>query len=394
MIATESFLPHVNGVTNSVLRVLEYFEQRGVEALVVAPGRRGPSSYAGSRVVRLASAAMPGYPEVRLSVAATGSFQRLIQQWQPDIVHVASPFVHGSYALTAAARLEVPAVAVFQTDIAGFARHYRLGAAETLAWQRIRAIHRRADLTLAPSSAAARDLVVHGIVPVELWPRGVDTKRFSPRWRSEALRRRLAPDGEVLVGYVGRLAAEKQVQDLGALADLPNTRLVVVGDGPLRETLRRTLPDAVFLGFCGGDTLSATFASLDVFVHPGESETFCQAAQESLASAVPVVAVGSGGLTDLVDPSRNGWLYPPGDLGALHSHVADLVGDDFKRRAMGAAARAGVRRRSWSAVGDALLGHYDAVLARRVASRSTSAVPASSTALAGGRRRARRGNPL
>lgn len=364
MIAAESFLPQVNGVTNSVLRVLEHFERRGVEAVVVAPGHRdGPDRYGETPVVRLRALPMPRYPEVQISVAATRRFLELIDQWQPDVLHLASPFVHGGYAAKAAQRAGIPSVAIFQTDVAGFARHYKLAPAEAMAWARIRSIHSRAAVTLAPSRACASNLADNGVDRVHVWPRGVDAERFSTRWRSDAVRARLAPGGERLIGYVGRLAAEKQVADLAVLAGIPNTRIVVVGDGPLRPQLQRSLPDAVFLGFQTGEALSTLVASLDVFVHPGGNETFCQAAQEALASAVPVVAIAAGGLLDLVAPSHNGWLYPPGDLAALRAQVTDLVGDEFKRQAMGTAAREGVLPRTWSSVGDALLAHYARVTA-------------------------------
>lgn len=358
MIATESFLPQVNGVTNSVLRVLEHFERREVEAMVVAPGRHGPQRCGSTPVVRLRALPMPRYPEVQVSVAATRRFTALIEQWQPDVVHLASPFVHGGYAAKAAAQAGVPTVAVFQTDVAGYARHYGIGLAESLAWRRIRQIHAPAARTLAPSTVTASELVEHGVPRVAIWPRGVDADRWHPRWRSAAVRDRLAPNGERIVGYAGRLAAEKQVADLAVLAGLPNTRLVVIGDGPLRDELRRALPDAGFLGFLAGEALSTAIASLDVFVHPGGQETFCQAVQEALASGVPVVGIGAGGLLDLVSPSRTGWLYAPGDLDALRAQVADLVGDEAKRRAMGKAARRSVLPRTWEGVGDQLLDHY------------------------------------
>ena len=139
---------------------------------------------------------------------------------------------------------------------------------------------------------------------------------------------------------------------------MPGVRLVIIGDGPRQRRLREILPDAVFLGFLQGEELGRAVATLDVAVHPGPHETFCQSLQEVLASGVPAVAVAAGGPLDLVDPSRNGWLYPPGDLGAMRSHVADLVGDPSKARAMGRRARAGVEHRTWAYVGDELVAHY------------------------------------
>src|SRR5918999_1620938 len=126
-VVTESFLPEVNGVTNSVLRVLEHLQRRGHQALVVAPGRGGRAVYAGVAVAR---------------------------------------------------RLAVPAVAVYQTDVAGFLARYGLGVAEPATWRWLQRIHRRAALTLAPSSHTVAALARHGITGVEIWRRGVDAERF------------------------------------------------------------------------------------------------------------------------------------------------------------------------------------------------------------------------
>jgi phosphatidylinositol alpha 1,6-mannosyltransferase len=194
---------------------------------------------------------------------------------------------------------------------------------------------------------------------VHLWRRGVDTARFSPAKRDGALRAALAPNGERLIGFVGRLASEKQVEDLAVLNDLPGTRLVIVGSGPLKDSLTRRLPGAHFAGFQGGEDLARHMASLDLFVHPGESETFCQTIQEAMASGVPVVAVGRGGPLDLVDPSRTGWLYRPGDLAGLRDRVRDLVYDDIKRSAFAEAAYRTVQGRTWPVLCEQLVGYYE-----------------------------------
>ena len=208
-----------------------------------------------------------------------------------------------------------------------------------------------------------------GVDRLALWRRGVDTERFAPERRSEAWRREVAPNGEIIVGYVGRLAPEKQVEDLRAIADLPGVRLVIVGDGPDRPALERMLPGAHFAGFLGGDDLAAAMAGFDVFVHPGESETFCQTIQEAMASGVPVVATGAGGPLDLVRSSVDGWLYRPGDLAELRSRVLDLTGDDAKRRAFSVRAREAVAGRGWDRLGDELIEHYEEVAERHRATR-------------------------
>lgn len=360
-IVSESFLPLVNGVVNSVVRVIEHLDRRGHDAVVIAPGE-GPDSHLGVPVVRLPSVDLPVVDSMPVGVP-TRKVLTAMRAFRPDVVHLASPIVVGARGLRAARRLNIPTVAVYQTDIAGFADAYGLGFAANSAWRWTRRLHCAADRTLAPSSAAIEDLARHGIPRVHRWARGVDTERFNPAHRDPALRARLAPGGELLVGYVGRLAPEKQVKRLAALAGIPGIRLVVVGDGPDRAELERMLPDAAFLGFLTGDELARAYASLDVFVHTGPHETFCQAVQEALAAGVPVLAPDAGGPRDLVSPGRSGFLLPDDDFGAsARAAVTQLVADDELRRRFGAHARESVLPRSWPAVCDELIGHYEAVV--------------------------------
>jgi len=356
----ESFLPHMNGVTGSVLQVLRHLEREGHDALVIAPGA-GDSDEPlhGARTALLRSVPLPSYPEVRVAFARTARLTRLLRAFAPDVVHLASPFVLGGQGVLAADALGVASVAVYQTDVIAYAEKYGVPGMAPLAARHVSRLHRRATLTLAPSRAAAAQLQGLGVDRLRTWGRGVDADRFHPSRRSEAWRRAHGGADEVLVGYVGRLAPEKQVEDLAALAGIEGVRLVVIGDGPARARLESLLPGAVFTGFLGGDALATALASLDVFVHPGESETFCQTVQEAHASGVPVVATGRGGPVDLVRSSIDGWLYRPGDLGDLRARVSDLAGDAAKRRSFGRSAREGVRERTWEALGHQLVRHYD-----------------------------------
>ncbi|MFB9248339.1 glycosyltransferase family 4 protein [Sphaerisporangium melleum] len=346
-------------MTNSLCHLLAYLAGHGHEAMVVAPDP-GPPSYAGFPVHRTPAFRLPFYRSFRVGVPS-GAIRRSIGKFRPDVVHLASPTVLGAAGLTAALRLGVPAVAVFQTDLAGFARQYGLRGTDRLIWSWLRHIHGRAALTLAPSTATIEQLRGHGIPRLSLWGRGVDLDRFHPRHRSEALRSELAPAGEVVVGYVGRLAADKRVHLLAKLDGLPGTRLVIVGDGPAEPRLRRLLPRAVFCGLRTGADLSRILASFDVFVHTGRDETYCQAVQEALATGVPVVAAAAGGPLDLVRPGGNGLLYPPDDPTEMRRAVAALVDDPAARRRMGAQARASVLGRSWPALCGELLALYRSV---------------------------------
>ncbi|PZV91537.1 phosphatidylinositol alpha 1,6-mannosyltransferase [Micromonospora phaseoli] len=366
-IVTESFPPDVNGVAHSVVRAAEHLVTRGHQPLVIAPAPPGALRRDTDRypypVVRIPSVPLPRYQGFRLGVPTNNRLAGVLLEHAPDVVHLASPFVLGARAAVLAARHGLPTVAVYQTDVAAYARAYRVGWGEAAAWRRLREIHNSARRTLAPSTRAAADLAAHGVQRVWLWRRGVDAERFHPGQRCPSLRRALAPGGELLVGYVGRLAPEKRVELLAATARLPGVRVVVAGDGPARRQLERDLPGVRFLGVQQGDALARLYASLDVFVHTGPHETFGQTIQEALASGVPVVAPASGGPVDLVTPGSTGTLVPPGDEVAVAEAVAALVADASRRQAYGLAARAAVSGRSWASVGDELVGHYRAARA-------------------------------
>ena len=212
-IITESFAPDLNGVANCVLRVAEHLVRRGHEPLIIAPEPAGSQS-AGPfpyPVERVPSMSLPGYPGFRLGLP-TRAVRSALARYRADLVHLASPVFLGATGSTVARHLGLPTIAVYQTDIPAYARAYGWhGAGEAAAWRWLRRIHNAADRTLAPSAAILTQLRAHGFERIWLWGRGVDLKRFGPAKRSAALRRELAPGGEVLAGYVGRLATEKRV---------------------------------------------------------------------------------------------------------------------------------------------------------------------------------------
>ena len=362
-LVTESFLPDVNGVAHSVVRTAEHLLRRGHQPLVIAPQpppsvRDVPVSVP-YPVVRIPSLPMPGYPQIRLGLP-TPALTATMRAHGTDLVHLASPFVLGAWGMAAARTLRLPTVAVYQTDIAAYARAYKVGATEGAAWRWIRTVHNLATRTLVPSTESAAALSAHGVERVHLWCRGVDDELFHPSRRGPGIRRALAPNGEVVVGFVGRLAVEKQIDLLADVSHLPGVRLVIVGDGPAAPQLRRLLPKATFLGVRRGAQLARLYAGFDVFAHTGPYETFGQAVQEAMASGLPVVAPRAGGPVDLVDHGRTGYLVPPFEAAGFTEAVRELAADPTRRATLGAAGRRAIEGRSWYAVGEELLDHYRA----------------------------------
>ena len=366
-VVTESFLPTVNGVTNSVKKVLDHLALRGHEAIVVCPAADAPETYAGFPVHQVPALGLREFPIGLPSPVV----QRILDDFDPDVVHAASPMLLGGNAIMAAKRRGIPSVAIFQTDIAGYTVRNGVGVMREFAWAVIRTVHNSADRTLAPSTSSSRDLARNRIERVERWGRGVDLVTYHPSRREDPataeLRSQIAPNGEVIVGYVGRLAPEKQVERLTALRGIENMKIAIVGDGPSEPALRAQFTDlpVVFLGRRTGHDLAVAYASFDLFVHTGTEETFGQTLQEAHASGLPVVAPFAGGPIDLVTHGNDGYLFDPehshGD-DSMREYVARLVANESLRARMGEAGRRRVLGRTWESVCDELIGHYEAVV--------------------------------
>jgi phosphatidylinositol alpha 1,6-mannosyltransferase len=367
-VVTESFLPTINGVSTSVSQVLRHLRREGHDAIVLVPAAGAPAEFEGFAVHEMPAVAYRQFP-VGLPNPAVA---RLLADFRPDVLHAASPFLLGAQAIAAANRLGIPSVAIYQTDVAGYARRNRLAGASALAWRTMRWIHNGADLTLGPSSAAIADLERAGVERVHRWGRGVDLERYHPRNRTRAgaveLRRRLSPSGEVVVGYVGRVAPEKQLERFAAMRGLDGIRLAIVGDGPSLPELRRRLRgiDVDYLGTLRGDALADAYAAFDLFVHPGTEETFGQTLQEAHASGLPVLAPHAGGPIDLVEHGVDGYLFDAVGEERMRLLAGALVGDAALRARLGEAGRRKVLGRSWEAVCGDLVGFYRRAMTDRV----------------------------
>ncbi len=377
-VITESFLPTISGVTTSVCRVLDHLARHGHDAIVIAPAG-APPEYAGFPVHTVPALAYRQFP-VGLP---SPDVSRLLQDFRPDVLHAASPFLLGAQGIAAANRLDIPTVAIYQTDVAGYARRNNLGQAAGLAWRLVKWVHEGADLTLVPSTASMDDLRRIGLRRLEPWARGVDLVGYHPNHRSDpaarALRERLSPRGEVVVGYVGRIAPEKQVERFRALRGLDGIRLALVGDGPSSDQVRRELAGmpVTWLGRLAGAELSAAYASFDLFLHAGTEETFGQTIQEAHAAGLPVVAPRAGGPIDLISHEQDGYLFAPNDERDMRRCVTRLAGDGELRRRMGEAGRRSVLGRSWENVCGALLDYYERAIDERAAVWASTLVPLS-----------------
>lgn len=366
-IVTESFLPQINGVTNSVLRILESLGAGGHEALVIAPESEGtPKEYAGHKVITIPALPIQSVIPIGLPIGLPNRrLEHLIDGFSPDVIHLASPMLLGMHGAKIAKKLNIPSLSVYQTDMAGFASHYGFDIAHSSLRKLVGKIHSQTDRTLAPSRSACLELKSQGVPEVYLWQRGVNNELFNPNKRNESLRKYWDPTGKkTIIGFVGRLAKEKRISDLKYLDRDPENLLIITGDGPASEKLKKELPNAIFMGHKNGNDLAEIYASLDLFIHPGPNETFCQAVQEALSSGTPCIVPTTGGPADLVSHGKTGYvinIHRPDELEPTVMHFK-LRND---RADMALQARQSVLSRTWSTINAQLINHYEEILINR-----------------------------
>ncbi len=369
-IFAETFLPKWDGVANTLCHLLEYLAAHKHTALMFAP-EGAPTQYAGTPIVGLPAFAFPFYPDLRL-VPPIMNVERRLADFHPDIVHIVNPAFLGLTGLRHARSLNVPVVASYHTDLPGYTSTYRLGLFRDTLWAYFRWLHNQADLNLAPSHFTRRELEAHGFERVGVWSHGVDTTQFHPARRSAEWRTRLTggrPDAPLLL-YVGRLAIEKRIEWLQPVLEaLPQVRLAIVGDGPLRSTLetqfagtQRDASRTVFTGYLRGDDLAAAYAAADLFTFPSANETFGNVVLEAMASGLPVIAPRAGGPVDLITQGINGFLCAPDDQTEWLTLIQQCVEEPTMTQRMGQRARSFAESRSWEAVFNGLLRDYAKLL--------------------------------
>lgn len=358
-IVTESFLPQINGVTNSVIRVLESIKQNEQDAIVIAPNAETPL-HLGFPVVGCGSIPVMNFP-----VGIPGKeMEAALTEFRPDVVHVAAPFMLGTQAIMWGKENSVPTVAVYQTDVAGYLARYKLAFAKPAMERALFAIHENATLNLAPTELSANYLRSLGLDFVRVWGRGVDTDLYNPGRKLSneaiAIRKKLAPNGELIVGFVGRLAAEKQVHRMSELFGIEGVRFVVVGDGPERKRLEKQFGQSpvTFTGILRGLELANTYAAMDVFVHFGTEETFGQTIQEAQASGLAVIAPNSGGPSQIMNHGADGILVDPTDASGYRLALGNLMSTPGAITAFGKRAANSVQGRSWKSNNEKLFDYY------------------------------------
>lgn len=388
-LVSEVFLPAVDGVVTRLRRTLEELERAGDEVMLAVPAG-GPRRYAGATIVDMPALPMPlypdgvGYPEKRVSLP-NRVLGPALARFGPDLVHIVNPILLGAGAVFTARRRRIPMVCSYHANVPAYSHYYGLPFLERPGWHYLRALHNRADLNLCTSRATQAMLSERGIARLALWEYGVDEALLhappaSPEWRQRLTGGH--PERPLLL-FVGRLAKEKSVEALlPAMHALDGVALAIVGDGPLRDSLKRRFAgtQTTFVGFLTGQELVAAYAAADVFVFPSQTETLGMVMLEAQAAGLPVVAAESPAARELVREGIDGLRFDPTDPGALAACLQRLLGDERLRAAMAREAGASLAGATWARATSALRAHYRRVIAARATTSRVAGDPATAPA--------------
>lgn len=357
-LVTETFAPEVNGVAMTLGRIVNGVRSKGLRIRVYRPrplGMRGKTPPAGERW--LWGFPIPGYPSLRFGFPSCFYFLRDWKKTCPNRVHIATEGPLGLSALIAARMLKIPVTSSFHTNFHAYSNYYGVGLLKRMTLSYMRWFHNRTRLTFVPTPELVSELEQKGFRSLSPLGRGVDTALFSPDKRDPELRRQWNQAGEqdpVLL-YVGRIAAEKNIplavqswQNLRK--QVPDLRMVLVGDGPLREELQNHHPELIFAGMRTGEDLARHYASADILLFPSTTETFGNVVTEGMASGLPVVTYRYAAPALYLQHRINGYLATLGAEQEFLQAAAQALQEFPRRHAVGQAARETALTLSWDKI--------------------------------------------
>lgn len=360
-----------DGANQALNRLVDYLLRQGASVRVYSPKVDNPAFECAGDLVGVPNMRIPGRAEYRLALALSGKVKRDLADFQPNVVHVASPDVAGHRAVTWARERGLPVLSSVHTRFETYPRYYGLAFLEPMALAILHRFYNRCDALVAPSESMVDVLREQGMnADISVWSRGVDREIFDPSRRDLEWRRSLGiADDEVAVGFLGRLVMEKGLDVFtDTVAELKarglKHKVLVIGEGPAGDWFRERAPDGVFAGFQRGADLGRAVASMDLLLNPSITETFGNVTLETMACGVPVVAARATGSTSLVNHDVTGQLVEPGDVPGFADAVARYITDPALRAAHGAAGEMASRAYGWDAINSVVADTYLRLLDR------------------------------
>ncbi|AIK40393.1 glycosyltransferase family 1 protein [Bacillus pseudomycoides] len=367
-IFTDTFTPQVNGVANTLDRLTLYFQKQNIAYSVFAPQHTAEDDFV-ANVNKMRSIPLKIlYPECRFAFP-TPRIKRELLNFQPDIIHVATPFNMGLCGMYYAKKLNIPLVGSYHTDFDSYLQYYKIEFFSNMLWNYLKWFHSSMQKNFVPSPETLQQLTQKGFRNLYIWGRGVDCSLFHQAYNKDLFRKKYNITAPYILSYIGRIAPEKDIETLRTLIHTTikerkdNIHWLIAGDGPLAEELRETLPaNVTFTGYLQEENLAEAYACSDLMIFPSATETFGNVVLESLACGTPVVGANSGGVKNIITDGKTGFLCEPKNSNSFLSSIYQLLNNEEMRKQMGIAARFYATTQSWDEIFHGLYMQYEEVL--------------------------------
>ena len=370
-IFTDTFIPQINGVTNTINKLIQFFIDAGIEYQLFAP--KYNSDINGSNVDRSFSLRFILYPESRIAFPNTTRISSKLDFFHPDIIHVMTEFNMGIVGLNYGKKHGIPVISNYSTNYPQYMDYYKAKFLKQHAWNYMKWFHNQCDRTLCPSYVAQDLLHRNGIKNTGIFSRGIDSENFHPYHRNLQLRKTLGIHDKKSFLYVGRISHEKNLDVLCESYNMlkqkygDSVALVITGDGPYLEKCEKSFPvDTIFTGFKQGIELSELYASCDYFVCPSTTETFGNVILEAMASGLVVIGADAGGVGEIIQDQKTGLKFQPHNAEALFHCMERVYLSPELGKILIQHAQEYCKTRSWKSIFDTLTEEYRSLAPRNV----------------------------
>ncbi|HVI42725.1 MAG TPA: glycosyltransferase family 1 protein [Anaerovoracaceae bacterium] len=365
-IFTDTFYPQINGVTNTLGKITNYFEKANIEYKIFAPRYDDDTDLSTERFYSLKFFL---YPDCRIALPNVFRVSQTLSNFKPDLIHLMTEFNMGLTGLYYGKKYNIPTVSNYSTNFSQYTDYYKLDFLKQGIWDYLKWFHNQNSITLCPSHEAQKLLKQHDIGNTGIFSRGIDMQKFHPAYRNDSLRRKLGVEKKIAFLYVGRVSFEK---DLDILCESykkvkenygDNIGLIITGDGPYLEKCKNAFPaDTIFTGFKKDTELSGIYASADIFICPSSTETFGNVALEAMASGLPVIGADAGGLKEIITHRRNGLKFKTRETSELVNCMIELIENTSLRESLKINGIHFSKNRSWDKIINSLINIYEDVI--------------------------------
>jgi glycosyltransferase involved in cell wall biosynthesis len=341
----EILIEDFDGAVRTMYQIIKRIDRRIFEFLFVYGA--GPDDLLGFPSLKVPALTLPintGYT-MAIPALVTSELKEEIDKFSPDIVHIATPSLLGSFALKYATQRLLPVISIYHTHFISYIDYYLkhtpflIGKVKQMMCDSHCAFYNQCDLVYVPSNSMKDELIDIGVdtYRMKLWQRGMDTRLFSPANKNLKALEKLTGNDNPTILFASRLVWDKNLETLFEIYEAmqekhPEVNFLIAGDGVARKACEARMKNAVFVGKVDHQTLSVLYASSTLFVFPSVSEAYGNVVLEAMASGLPCIIADGGGSKDFIEQGISGFKCKPYDAACYVDKIEILLRNNTLRQ--------------------------------------------------------------